>query len=113
MPAPQPIYTTNNSTYFADYGRDNMEWLCDAPYIGGAEGSINDFADCFGFLPSKIGAGYISDYYWQSSTEAQGAWRVLLFGGGAGTGGRAGGFAFEAANAWSYAKVYIGGRLCY
>lgn len=112
--AAQPVYYTNNSEYFKDYGSDNMRYLTDASYIGASYGYISDFEDTFGFIPSTIGSSnLVYDYYSQYIESGIDYWRVVLFGGRANYGGAAGGFALAVNPAWSAYDVYIGARLAY
>jgi len=114
--AAQPVYVTNNSTYFADQVSTNMQHLCDAPYIGAASDYIGNIVNVTGFIPSAGGGTAteeICDYYYQYSEVGRDYWRVVLVGGVANAGGRAGVFSLAAIDAWSHAHVGFGGRLSY
>jgi len=114
--AAQPVYVTNNSTYFADQVSTNMQHLCDAPYIGAASDYIGNIVNVTGFIPSAGGGTAteeICDYYYQYSEVGRNYWRVVLVGGDAYAGGAAGVFSLFAASAWSAGRVYYGGRLCF
>ena len=114
--AAQPVYVTNNSTYFADQVSTNMQHLCDAPYIGAASDYIGNIVNVTGFIPSAGGGTAteeICDYYYQYSEVGRDYWRVVLVGGGAFYGGEAGVFSLDAYGAWSDGRVAYGGRLCF
>jgi len=114
--AAQPVYVTNNSTYFADQVSTNMQHLCDAPYIGAASDYIGNIVNVTGFIPSAGGGTAteeICDYYYQYSEVGRNYWRVVLVGGLAYYGGQAGVFSLDAADAWSSDGVDYGGRLCF
>jgi len=114
--AAQPIYVTNNSSYFADQVSTNMKHLCDAPYIGTLAGYTSNIENVIGFIPSAVGASSttdICDYYYQYSELSRDYWRVVLVGSYATDGGLAGVFSLDATYAWSYAAAAFGGRLCY
>lgn len=112
--AAQPVYYTNNSEYFQDYGSENMKFLTNASYIGNVAGYISDFENTVGFIPSDIGStSLVYDYYYQHSEAGRDYWRVPPVGGHANAGGAAGGFALIANGAWSYVSVIIGARLAY
>jgi len=114
--AAQPVYVTNNSTYFADQVSTNMQHLCDAPYIGAASDYIGNIVNVTGFIPSAGGGTAteeICDYYYQYSEVGRDYWRVVLVGGSAYGGGVAGVFSLSAYGAWSIGDVAYGGRLCF
>lgn len=114
--AAQPVYATNNSSYFADQVRTNMQHLCDASYIGTTAGYISNIEEVTGFIPSAVGASSttdLCDYYYQYSEVGRDYWRVVLAGSYATGGGKAGVLALNAANAWSHGAVLVAGRLCY
>ena len=114
--AAQPVYVTNNSTYFADQTSDNMLHLCNASYIGTNAGYIGNIEEATGFIPSDDGGSSstdLCDYYYQYSESGRDYWRVVLVGGTATSGGLAGAFFVSAHSTWSTAYTYIGGRLCF
>jgi hypothetical protein len=112
--AAQPVYYTNNSEYFKDYGSDNMRFLTDASYIGSLNGYISDFENTFSFIPSAVGSSsLVYDYYWQYSESVRDYWRLVHFGLSATDGGKAGGFALIVYSAWSHDHASIAGRLAY
>ena len=114
--AAQPVYATNNSAYFADETSTNMQHLCDASYIGTDADYIGNIENVIGFIPSAGGGTAteeICDYYYQYSASDRGYWRVVLVGGAATSGGKAGVFTLTADNTWSNAYVSIAGRLSY
>lgn len=112
--AAQPVYYTNNSEYFKDYGSDNMRFLTDASYIGSLNGYISDFENTFSFIPSAVGSSsLVYDYYWQYSESVRDYWRLVSFGTTALYGGQAGSFALNVNSAWSNANATIAGRLSY
>ena len=115
---PMPVYVTNNSSYFADQGSTNLTHLCDATNIGaGLTGYISNIENVNGFIPSSIIDGsstkYLCDYYYQYSESGRDYWRVVLVGGHASHGGRAGVFALVVISAWSYGDLFFAGRLSY
>jgi len=114
--AAQPVYVTNNSSYFADQVSTNMKHLCDASYIGADAGYISNIEEATGFIPSAVGASSttdLCDYYYQYSQVGRDYWRVVLAGGHASDGGTAGVFSLYVRDAWSLDAVYIAGRLTY
>jgi len=112
--AAQPIYYMNNSSYFKCEGNINMQYLCDANYIGNNDGYIADFENIFGFIPASVGSSdLISDSYYQYSESGKNYWRLIRFGGHAINGNSAGGFALHVANAWLDYDARIAGRLAY
>jgi len=114
---PQPVYVTNNSTYFADQTGVNMKHLVDATNIGdGLAGYTSNIENVIGFIPSAIGASSttkITDYYYQYSEVGRDYWRVFLFGGASASSVTAGGFGVYASDPWSGSGVSIAGRLCF
>jgi len=114
--AAQPVYVTNNSSYFADQVSTNMKHLCDASYIGADAGYISNIEEATGFIPSAVGASSttdLCDYYYQYSQVGRDYWRVVLAGYTAVAGGAAGVFALNGYTAWSNDAVNFAGRLCY
>jgi len=114
--AAQPVYVTNNSTYFADQTSTNMQHLVDATYIGAVGGYIGNIENVTGFIPSAGGGSAttdICDYYYQYSTVGQDFWRVALVGGAADGGSKAGVFFVNAYDAWSHDEVGLAARLTY
>ena len=114
--AAQPVYVTNNSTYFADQVNTNMKHLCDASYIGTNADYIGNIENVTGFIPSAGGGAAteeICDYYYQYSASDRDYWRVGYAGGNASYGVTAGVFTLNASTAWSDGHVTIAGRLSY
>jgi len=114
--AAQPVYVTNNSSYFADQVSTNMKHLCDASYIGADAGYISNIEEATGFIPSAVGASSttdLCDYYYQYSQVGSDFWRVVLVGGNARHGDVAGVFLLSAYGAWSSVDPSRAGRLTY
>ena len=114
--AAQPVYTTNNSAYFQDAARVNMQHLCDASYIGGNADYIGNLENVTGFIPSAGGGSAtteICDYYYQYSEVGRDYWRVVLVGGHAYDGSTAGAFSLFVYRAFSSAHVSFSARLCF
>ena len=114
--AAQPVYVTNNSEYFQDAARVNMQFLCNASYIGAVAGYIGNLENVTGFIPSSGGGTAteeICDYYYQYSAGDKNYFRVVLVSGHAADGSTAGVFVVHASYAWSWGAVHFGARLCY
>ena len=118
--AAQPVYVTNNSDYFQDAARVNMQHLCDASYIGNG-GYVNgayigNLENVTGFIPSDDGGGATSkvcDYYYQYSESGRDYWRVVRVGAAATYGSMAGVFALHVVGASSDDEADVGARLCF
>ena len=112
---PIPIYVSNNSLYFKNYGSTNMQLLVNATNIGvTSEGWISNIENVVGFIPNAVGASSttkLTDYYWQYSSNGQG-WRVPFFGLSSAYGGMSGAFCLFSYDGWSFVGVSISGRLC-
>ena len=112
--APQPVYWTNDVSKKKYTESTGMTLLTNASYIGALDGYQSAFENQYGFIPSKIGSySVVGDYYWQYNQVASNSWRLVRFGGSAGSGSRAGGFALGAHSGWENADAYIGGRVCF
>jgi len=114
--AAQPVYVTNNVSYFQDAARVNMQHLCNASYIGTSAGYIGNLENVTGFIPSATGGSEttkVCDYYYQYSESGRDYWRVVLVGAAADYGSRAGVVALAVYNASSKDSVDIGARLCF
>jgi len=114
--AAQPVYVTNNSDYFQDVARVNMQHLCDASYIGTNAEYIGNLENVTGFIPSDDGGSAttkITDYYYQYSEVDRDYWRVVLVGMNASSGSEAGVFSLYVNAISSNDGVTVGARLCY
>ena len=111
--AAQPVYASNNVAYFNDDSGANMTHLCDADYIGGNAGYIDNIKEAVGFIPKSVGASTkLYDYYYQYSESGKDYWRVPLVGGYANNGSSAGAFSLDVLDAWTLVHAGVGARLC-
>jgi len=114
--AAQPVYVTNNSEYFQDAARVNMQFLCNASYIGTNAGYIGNLENVTGFIPSDDGGSSstkVCDNYWQYSEVGRDYWRVVLVGNNANNSSKAGVFALDVLDASSHDHTYVGARLSF
>ena len=114
--AAQPVYVTNNSSYFQDAARVNMQHLCDASYIGATNGYISNIENVTGFIPSAVGATSstkLCDNYWQYSEIGRNYWRLVWVGANSSDGSKVGLFSLGVYDDSGCSNARLSGRLTY
>lgn len=112
--AAQPVYWTNDISKRSYDSQGEMTLLTNASYIRTNAGSVDNVENVYGFIPKSIGSSnVVADYYDQFSESGRDHWRLVLFGGIAYDGGRAGSFTLNVTRIWAAVSVTIGGRICF
>jgi len=114
------LYVATNSTNYASYGENNTDTARTGYNLIGSLVQV----DCYGktplngtFMPATSGGASNSglcDYYYTSFDNIPTVgWRVVLVGGAADNGVRAGGFYVNSLNGFALSSSSVGGRLCF